>query len=289
MPEERYEMTPEREAMLDTIAESEGADYDTLYGGDTFSGYEDHPRETVHGDEYTSTAAGRYQILEGTWDAAAGEMNLEDFSPANQDQAAMWLIDEAGQLNNVDNRNIEEAINGLADTWASFPEESGNSAYGQGANELSELKETYRESLSEHEGSETGDEIVEGAKEAVTEMETSDVADSVTESAETVSENVDEAEGISNEIRSAAEDITEAAGEMGEGIAGGVDAAAEGFETGGDVAETAEEISVDAGPADAGSLDERMPDAADDMDADADIENADEYEMEMTDPEGSDR
>lgn len=77
-------------ALLDTIAGTEsGGKYNVINGGATFSSYADHPRVTGAGG--TSTAAGKYQFVKGTWDRAAKALGLSDFSPANQDKAAWWL------------------------------------------------------------------------------------------------------------------------------------------------------------------------------------------------------
>ena len=43
-----------------------------------------------------TTAAGRYQFLKGTWDGAARQYGLKDFSPQNQDIAALALMAQNG-------------------------------------------------------------------------------------------------------------------------------------------------------------------------------------------------
>ncbi|HWL83929.1 MAG TPA: phage tail tape measure protein, partial [Roseomonas sp.] len=89
-------LPPEARGLLDTIAGTESPGYDVLYGGRRFGDYSRHPnvanaigRGPNQGK--TSTAAGRYQFLKGTWDEAAAALGLQDFSPANQDRAAWWL------------------------------------------------------------------------------------------------------------------------------------------------------------------------------------------------------
>ncbi|NJL70347.1 MAG: glycoside hydrolase family 104 protein [Candidatus Competibacteraceae bacterium] len=71
-----------------SATESGGA-YNVINGGETFSDFSDHPRRRGAGG--TSTAAGKYQFIEDTWDAAARALNLPDFSPASQEKAAWWL------------------------------------------------------------------------------------------------------------------------------------------------------------------------------------------------------
>ncbi|SFO05862.1 Phage lysozyme [Cohaesibacter marisflavi] len=92
------ELPGEAQRLLSVISAPgiEGADYNTLYGGGSFDGYGDHPRKSIPIDSgrnagKTSSAAGRYQFLAGTWDEAAKALGLKDFSPENQDRAAWWL------------------------------------------------------------------------------------------------------------------------------------------------------------------------------------------------------
>lgn len=86
-------MTPEQQFVLDTIAEGEAPDYNTLYRGHKFKSTAKHPgiKIPIGKTGLHSTAAGRYQFLESTWNAAAEHLGLEDFSPKNQDKAAWWL------------------------------------------------------------------------------------------------------------------------------------------------------------------------------------------------------
>lgn len=72
--------------------------YNVLFGGATFSSYDDHPRITRRTANGTpTTAAGRYQFTARTWDFVRRNMEAEGydfgdqpFSPVNQDRAALW-------------------------------------------------------------------------------------------------------------------------------------------------------------------------------------------------------
>ena len=90
-------LKPTERALLDTIASGESPDYNTITsGGGKFDGYNDHPRKRVQ--KVNSDAAGRYQFLSSTWDSTVKKFNAEnpndpitDFSPRNQDRAALHL------------------------------------------------------------------------------------------------------------------------------------------------------------------------------------------------------
>ena len=138
-------------AFLDTISYAEGTynpdGYRTIFGGDTFESFEDHPRVPVpFGDTY-STAAGRYQFLEDTWDGIQSNLNLSNFSPENQDLAAVELIKGQDAIDEVESGNFEEAIEAVNDQWASLP----GSPYGQPTKSLEELQGVYEVSLRKYE------------------------------------------------------------------------------------------------------------------------------------------
>ncbi len=101
--------------------------YTRLYGGAQFSGFADHPRQLVSAGGLTSTAAGAYQILSRTWDDLRKSNDLPDFSPANQDYAAVCLIKRRGALADVVAGRFDVAIAKCGKEWASLP----GSPYGQ--------------------------------------------------------------------------------------------------------------------------------------------------------------
>lgn len=109
---------------LEVLSKAEGtasyanSGYNTMFGGDQFYDSSDHPRQLkdftqTDGTKNKTSAAGRYQFTSSSWDDAAKALNLTDFSPRSQDLAALFLIQRAGQLENVTNGNFADATSGL--------------------------------------------------------------------------------------------------------------------------------------------------------------------------------
>ena len=126
-------------AFLATIGYSEGADYNVLYGGGTFDDYSTHPNQAVTAGNYTSTAAGRYQILYKTWLYLCTKLGVSDFSPATQDAMALELIAEKGAADDLQNGAFASAVAKCAKTWASLP----GSPYGQPTHDIATLTSAY--------------------------------------------------------------------------------------------------------------------------------------------------
>lgn len=123
---------PNLERFLFLITETEGTDrqgtpYNELYGYDNFTDFSKHPNINVTKGGLTSTAAGRYQMLKGTWDGVQAQLNLPDFSPLSQDKAAIQLIKNRGAYDAVINGDFQTAIAKTNKEWASLP----GSPYGQ--------------------------------------------------------------------------------------------------------------------------------------------------------------
>lgn len=116
-----------------------------------FGNFADHPRIKTYeawdgqfianGKLDFTTAAGAYQILASTWDRIQKRHPLPDFSPASQDEAAVYLIDGRGALADVLAGNIEAAIVKLRHEWASLP----GAAHNQPKQKLDRALEVYRE------------------------------------------------------------------------------------------------------------------------------------------------
>lgn len=108
-------------AMLQVIGDCEGAKYNTLFGGGTFSSYSQHPNKKICRGSLCSTAAGKYQFLKKTWDEVQAKLKLPDFSPISQDIAAVYLIARRKALKNVIDGNLPLVMQKLSYEWASIP------------------------------------------------------------------------------------------------------------------------------------------------------------------------
>lgn len=118
-------------AFLSLIRHTEGANYNTLFGGGTFDDFTRHPNKAITrksgAHELTSTAAGAYQFLHRTWAECQAALNLPDFGELSQDQAALFLIDRRRALADVLDGDWPAAIEACNHEWASLP----GSPYGQ--------------------------------------------------------------------------------------------------------------------------------------------------------------
>jgi len=153
-----YELTPNRRALLDTIRYAEGtwangADvgYRIMFGGGTFSDLTRHPDRVIRSGGYASAAAGAYQFMPGTWAGASRALKLNSFGPQEQDQAALWLVQQRGALSEIDRGDFSpKTVNRLAPEWASFPTLYGGSYYGQPVKGYRDLHRFFHERLKEH-------------------------------------------------------------------------------------------------------------------------------------------
>lgn len=119
---------PNVRKMLDVIANAEGVKhgYNTIFGNERSDDLKAHPNvkkefTQTDGKKNSTTAAGRYQFLKGTWDKVSKKYGLTDFSPKNQDLAAVALILGRGALGDVIKGDFTKAVGKLGGEWASLP------------------------------------------------------------------------------------------------------------------------------------------------------------------------
>ena len=146
----------QRKAFLDMIAYSEGTDngrqptkdrgYDVIVGGKLFSDYSKHPGVYVKlNAKLTSSAAGRYQVLEKFAKHYMKQLGLPDFGPASQDKIALQLIRECKALDDIDEGRIHQAIYKCRSRWASFPPPPGaGKLYNQRAESIDKMLEIFK-------------------------------------------------------------------------------------------------------------------------------------------------
>ena len=152
-----YPMTPARRALLNTIRYAEGTwaggqdiGYRILFGGSLMGSMERHPNLVIRTARYASAAAGAYQFMPFTWSMASRLLGLQKFSPEEQDQAALLLIQRRGALPLADEGRFTRSLAArLAPEWASFPTLGGSSYYGQPVRRFSELKRFYEDNLAQ--------------------------------------------------------------------------------------------------------------------------------------------
>lgn len=150
-------------AFLDTIAVSElGArlialsddGYNVLVGSTAehphlFQSYADHPRQLIALPKLgiKSSAAGRYQFLERTWDGLGPTLGGRvAFDPINQDRGCIALLRECRAYPQIVAGNIESAIHQARGIWASLP----GAGYGQHENRMSDLLDVFNARLGHY-------------------------------------------------------------------------------------------------------------------------------------------
>lgn len=140
-------------AFLDMLAYSEGTDngrqptnnhgYDVIVGGKLFYDYSKHPGVYVKlNPRLTSSAAGRYQILEKFAKHYMKQLRLPDFGPDSQDKIAIQLIKECKALDDIYAGRIHSAVYKCRSRWASLP----GAGYGQHEQKVEELIAVFKKS-----------------------------------------------------------------------------------------------------------------------------------------------
>lgn len=151
-----FQLTPNRKAFLDALAAAEGTahaaggGYYTHVGGKLINhGGVAKPRDVVQlghnkiGQNLASSASGRYQFINKTWDGLAKQYGFNDFSPQTQDRAALALAAGAGALEYIDKGDFHTAFAKAKGQWASLP----GAGYHQQERSLGFLDNAIRQSL----------------------------------------------------------------------------------------------------------------------------------------------
>ena len=120
---------PNARKFLDLLSYTEGTQkhgYATAFGGGRIDDLSKHPRASsgftqTDGKRNTTTAAGRYQFLSGTWDEQAKKLGLSDFGAKSQDLAALSLAADSGALKSILSGDFKTAIDKTGVKWASLP------------------------------------------------------------------------------------------------------------------------------------------------------------------------
>ena len=135
-------------SLLDLVARHEsGGDYNIVFGGKradltnmTIDQVLDMQHRSTHEDHAKSSAAGKYQMLEGTLRGLKNELHMsgtEKFDQHMQDQLAVVLMQRRGLNDFMDGRLSEDKfMSNLSKEWASLPKDtSGRGSYdGDGLN-----------------------------------------------------------------------------------------------------------------------------------------------------------
>ena len=109
-------------ALLETISQVEGTagpdGYRTMFGGGKFQAPPwRHPDTVVRSGGYASAAAGKYQFMPGTWAENSRKVGATDFSPANQDKVALFMIRSRHSLDPSKQLTVDQ-LGKLGTTWA---------------------------------------------------------------------------------------------------------------------------------------------------------------------------
>lgn len=128
------------------------------FGHKKFDSFADHPRKLIpfgkKGDK--TSAAGLYQFLAGTWDEQKKKLGLKDFSPANQQRAAIGLLKDKGALDAVVAGDFDKAKYKVRNIWASLPGNTSGKATGQVAHVKPHIESLLRKGASPQEIAQAG-------------------------------------------------------------------------------------------------------------------------------------
>ena len=148
-------MDPRRTALRETVSWAEGTgnadgtpNYSMRYGDKKGSAgsldvTKPHPKNVISspwGGSSGSNASGAYQFLDNTW-AEMNDGRNAVMSPANQDAAFDRLVDE--RIGYDIAAPFEDQVTKFSGSYASFPDDSGQSKYDQPVKSVQELSDVY--------------------------------------------------------------------------------------------------------------------------------------------------
>lgn len=151
---------PRVKAMLDTISKAEGTSvssnindgYHTHFGGTYIADLSTKPSNQLETKDGKTSASGRYQFQNGTWNELANELGLTDFFPESQDVAAVLKLEKLGALNHILSGEIEQAIYKAGSVWQGLPKNAAGDRIGKtGGKATTSLKKSigiYSENLN---------------------------------------------------------------------------------------------------------------------------------------------
>lgn len=145
---------PTVRAFLDTIAYAEGTSGENghrmMFGHCLFNGYKWHPNTVIcapsNGKQLCSSAAGKYQFSQKMWAKLAKLIDAKDFSPLNQERAAVYLLLDAGAMPYIKRPRFMMALRKVRKIWASIP----GGPYNQPTKKGRALRKVFRERLAFH-------------------------------------------------------------------------------------------------------------------------------------------
>ena len=151
---EQYREKAAGQNLLRTLRFAEGTErggpdsYRVMFGGRLAPSLKAHPGQVVRSGGYASDASGAYQFLSPSWQSHAKALSLKDFSPVNQDLAALRAarnrLMPLGGLAVLEKEGFSPRVSAaLAPEWASLPTETGESYYGQPVKKLSQLQKVF--------------------------------------------------------------------------------------------------------------------------------------------------
>lgn len=139
-----------QKALHDSIAWAEGTKdhakdgYNVMFSFKLFNSCQKHPNQCLAFGNTCSTAAGRYQFLNGTWNSVKAAKSLPNFEPESQEKGAQYLVKTVRKVTVPADRpmtaaEFSNAMSKLSWEWASLPP----GRYGQPVKTHAQMRNMY--------------------------------------------------------------------------------------------------------------------------------------------------